>query len=640
MMTIYNAHGGYAKRGICLKNDISAFKTLICFKPLVKIINSTVQNNSGYSLETACSSCFHKFSSSQDSITCPNCSLTKYCGQDCLLKDCRATHKYECDILRSFLKKAPKEINIGEFIRLVIQLFVTCEQYPTYKREIFNLTSHKEEFIKGIHADFLYDNLDLVVNSVHECNPRRTKDELKSYINDLICICFVNANILMDEYGEAIGMGIDPYFSLINHSCIPNTTVIPYSSTSFQLVTNCAIQKAKEITINYCYTSNPKELRQLDLANRFFFTCKCGLCTAKVDYFFSYNCLRCNALICSLSFDNFFNEDSADTLVFKCLNKTCGNCRIPIDLDQVKKTNSLHKLILAYFIYSFFSRNTVMPELRTDSFDNFVKGLNGFVKEAGLLNIDSKSLVNYLSLIPNGSLEIQDAHFTYISLIFSNLLDFKIIPEYCFPLNQFLPVLASCIEHKTFDNKMKVDLILTRLKYEVKSTINADLAVDLTEQITSKFSQYASLTITFLDIYEQLAQVPDDEWVSNLWNEGKDEILTVLLKSTFFFSIQALEFFESKFPMQTHLMMQVIDYVEAILKSGFSTSRLKEWYSQKPADFTADTFHDELTKLFNFVGGCYSFKQKVIKYQFADRMRKHIFTPVANLNCLKKNRFR
>lgn len=87
--------------------------------------------------------------------------------------------------------------------------------------------------------------------------------------------CF---NILNFAF-EPIGVGLYCIPALINHSCKPNC-VGTFDGPSIKITTVSDIQKGEEITVPYIEIAHPKELRQRELSEHFFFKCNCDQCTS------------------------------------------------------------------------------------------------------------------------------------------------------------------------------------------------------------------------------------------------------------------------------------------------------------------------------------------------------------------------
>lgn len=74
-------------------------------------------------------------------------------------------------------------------------------------------------------------------------------------------------------------VGCFPVLSRANHACSPNANYyFSFPSFTGQFWAMRDIAKDEEITIGYCRLIAPREQRQADLRDRFFFTCTCSTC--------------------------------------------------------------------------------------------------------------------------------------------------------------------------------------------------------------------------------------------------------------------------------------------------------------------------------------------------------------------------
>lgn len=69
---------------------------------------------------------------------------------------------------------------------------------------------------------------------------------------------------------------LDPFFSLMNHSCDPNTAMF-FEGRNIRLVATRDIDAREELTITYIPYSHYK-LRKLELEKRWGFKCRCSVC--------------------------------------------------------------------------------------------------------------------------------------------------------------------------------------------------------------------------------------------------------------------------------------------------------------------------------------------------------------------------
>ncbi|KAI9819575.1 MAG: hypothetical protein M1827_007025 [Pycnora praestabilis] len=96
-------------------------------------------------------------------------------------------------------------------------------------------------------------------------------------IKELYCRVMINSLTLVTPTFDPVGIFVDPFAALINHSCDPNAVVV-FDGPSFSVRSMRNIGKDEEITISYIDCTNPFTRRQSDLQDRYFFACSCDKC--------------------------------------------------------------------------------------------------------------------------------------------------------------------------------------------------------------------------------------------------------------------------------------------------------------------------------------------------------------------------
>ncbi|KAI2809401.1 hypothetical protein BLOT_000550, partial [Blomia tropicalis] len=81
--------------------------------------------------------------------------------------------------------------------------------------------------------------------------------------------------------------------SLINHSCVPNTTW-EWNDGIIRFTTKVAIPKGTEITITYGPSKDMTYVKRQERLNHYFFACKCAICLADAYRGNNLRCTRCD----------------------------------------------------------------------------------------------------------------------------------------------------------------------------------------------------------------------------------------------------------------------------------------------------------------------------------------------------------
>lgn len=80
---------------------------------------------------------------------------------------------------------------------------------------------------------------------------------------------------------DPIGLYLDPYSSLINHSCDYNAIVV-FDGDKMTVKTTQPIAKDEQVFISYIDTTYSVTTRRKQLAERYFFDCQCPRCTREL----------------------------------------------------------------------------------------------------------------------------------------------------------------------------------------------------------------------------------------------------------------------------------------------------------------------------------------------------------------------
>lgn len=107
----------------------------------------------------------------------------------------------------------------------------------------------------------------------------RSNGELLQYVGALIHLLKIltNAMTIVTPTFDPLGICVDPFAALANHSCDPNAVVVMDGpELSFRCIK--PIAEGEEIFISYIDVSNPLARRQKELGERYYFTCACSKC--------------------------------------------------------------------------------------------------------------------------------------------------------------------------------------------------------------------------------------------------------------------------------------------------------------------------------------------------------------------------
>ncbi|KAK6199536.1 uncharacterized protein RJT21DRAFT_115328 [Scheffersomyces amazonensis] len=600
----FNTTKGPSQRGVRVTRDIETYKTIFTFCPISKVYDSERRRNG----------CQFKFTDRMLNVS--------------------GMFEYQQLILDTIIQNDPSASSHAlnnEIFIIILRIFINCLINPDYYKQIMSLTSHKHEInttktyeqMSGI-CTYLSETIRLIIPIYFES----VADELIDRIFNLGCICCVNFNLLINRLHEPIGICLDPTFSLINHSCLPNTVAVSDDRDQMlSLVCISDLKSGQEITTNYCFTSIPKQLRQLDLKNRFFFDCKCPLCKKrKYDWFFSYCCPYCEVYIQCLNFSNCFDqsENESDQL-YGC--KSCGAI-IPTPIYNESKL--LHQLLLAMLL------TTDDPEIEITSIDQFKEIMLPFLQEIRRLAVSEHQL-SELFLEKVHGFEINPQRVPIIYSIIEILIKQGIVPSFCFPISIFITNLSANqfpypIGIKSINGKE----IYTRsfhLKLELQRIFLVSIPGDITKSMNIGNSLFMKLGHATMNVLVAIFINKDREKEKEIpkilkdWIPNTNLLYSTLIRCSLFFYLQAIETYAIYSERTVDEMIGAIKQLKVLNKLACNPL---PWI---PRLYEEEMFFNSLLKLFNFanIHHKFYFEKFSIKLCLADGQRAVLFSPINQL---------
>lgn len=418
-------NAGPSKRGVAVsENFLEPGCKLLEIKPVVTIFQEKGTKQSEDSCETVCQHCFKRLETKKKKQTCFSCKLYSYCSKDCRLRD-KEPHERECSVL----SKLHVRLENKEFMRVVLRL---CTYYSTdtIRDSWETMTTHEEEF----EEDEQFVKLS---TEISELLPGAAKLPQKLVLH-ILSMAATNSNRFFNERYEDIGTAFDPKFSMINHSCIPNSFSIPTSMTTLTLVATSPVRLGEEVFTSYSPCTFPNVIRKRTLQERYHFKCECELCKQVTNAFFSYRCDNCGEIMYDLMLDNFFLPNNNDIYeVFRTTCKTmnvCNGCSTRVIFTQLQRIWRMHRYILGWLLYASLPHaEQRAPGLTTN--------VNAFLRQAVLLE-NPVDVVGLLAERLDVTVMEKEAPTLFNAAM--SLICAKICPSFCFPL----PVILEHIAHK------------------------------------------------------------------------------------------------------------------------------------------------------------------------------------------------
>ncbi|XP_061621808.1 histone-lysine N-methyltransferase SMYD3 isoform X1 [Phyllopteryx taeniolatus] len=257
--------------GLRATTAIKSGKLLFSSEPLASCVSTKVAKD-------VCHRCFAR---RETLLRCSQCKMARYCNITCQ-KQGWADHKKECKCLRIILPRIPTDS-----VRLAARLiFALLNPENSRSEELYSLDEHESHLIcmseqKKQGLSQLASMLELYLKEeVPELALEMTLPESCRQPLDLIAKVTCNCFTISDEELQAIGVGLYPSLSLLNHDCRPNCVMV-FEGTKLHLRAVRDIKPAEELTISYIETLSLTEQRQKQLEDQYHFTCRCQKCDSQ-----------------------------------------------------------------------------------------------------------------------------------------------------------------------------------------------------------------------------------------------------------------------------------------------------------------------------------------------------------------------
>jgi SET and MYND domain-containing protein len=168
-------------------------------------------------------------------------------------------------------------------------------------------------------------------------------DYSKDFVTQLACAVLTNSLTLVAPTCDPIGLVFDPFACLANHSCHPNAYVI-MDGPEFSFRALEDITKDQEILVSYVDSTEAFNIRQAQLAKRYYFVCNCSKCV----------------LGSTLSHDVFLTPSPETQRTFKCYMDGVQQ-ETPDAVSMVKQRFGLDVATMTYSdIVDCYARNDLM----------------------------------------------------------------------------------------------------------------------------------------------------------------------------------------------------------------------------------------------------------------------------------------
>lgn len=382
---------------VCLFDDnifeektVGAGTTLFKFNPMIRVVGLTNDNcaecgkfliNIGENSDQQKGN-LTDFAEGYVHSKCSDCDFRVFCSSECKIRAVLDWHDIECQFIEHVRKElvvvncdnngkkqgwVKKDLELDEAVEKTILLIITVFRLLINMAKgdenilgiVSNMSDHMslfKTFIQTGKTDCLEHKLlfndtkntfaPLIMTFFEKSKRKLLFDNSALVMEDFASInengiyracllVFVNVSSAMDYFNNSLGLMFDPVFSMINHSCEPNCTLIWKDNGLILVKSLKELTASNEIYLNYIPVYMPREMRQKQLKSSFFFDCECYGCVVsdrKFDSMLPISCYYCGHVNDGFLLENFAVNDNLPKVSQKLL---CSNCDIIIDAKDM-----------------------------------------------------------------------------------------------------------------------------------------------------------------------------------------------------------------------------------------------------------------------------------------------------------------
>ncbi|CAG2107503.1 unnamed protein product, partial [Medioppia subpectinata] len=230
-----------------------------------------------------CDNCFKR---SDQLKRCAKCLRMYYCGKECQKNDWKY-HKNECPLYRM-----DEAFLMTERNRFWFRLYLSVQLIPTFATKKYRLFDGSEVSLRDIkvrhrevNVDGLFDYIGFVSQGLRRLHLRNDRQEVRhwfAFVYTIPLIAIKSCDV--PHVGDgAIGRGLYMQYTLLGHSCQPNSAFVFNDQTkSMELRAMRPIGAGEEITISYIQIYKTRARRQREL-QWLTIVCECDKCVHHLD---------------------------------------------------------------------------------------------------------------------------------------------------------------------------------------------------------------------------------------------------------------------------------------------------------------------------------------------------------------------
>jgi len=230
-----------------------------------------------------CEQCWGRMTPATHQI-CKNCNMVCYCSNNCRIAG-TAEHRLECLILS---RAGTARLALSDHLRLIIRIWLRIRSEGVHRVERAGNLSKCWDYLvdhcKPLETEG--SNREILQNEYNELGNILSKADMPSYevfLNIYSKILVNSFSLRSDRTStpEHFGTGIYMVASLLNHSCVPNCTVV-FQGRQLSIVATKDVPEGyipNVAFITYVNSLDDTNTRQEQLSTTWHFKCECSLCS-------------------------------------------------------------------------------------------------------------------------------------------------------------------------------------------------------------------------------------------------------------------------------------------------------------------------------------------------------------------------
>ncbi|KAL1301443.1 hypothetical protein AAFC00_005695 [Neodothiora populina] len=210
---------------------------------------------------------------------CARCQCVKYCSKECQIAAWADHHSQECKHIDRARKRGGMKLRGGELaVDMIFSRILHKLAQGTFtdeeRKALGNLISHHKRSLVGglIDTNHTFWDTRAMTGGMGELPDMSVMEMFELYAK-----IEINAITIRHPISPGSGISVDPFVSMINHSCDPNIMFF-FEGSQARFRTTRAIANGEELFIAYSEPTYEVNWRARDLHGTYNFLCGCPRC--------------------------------------------------------------------------------------------------------------------------------------------------------------------------------------------------------------------------------------------------------------------------------------------------------------------------------------------------------------------------